>query len=233
MNKSIVFAKTGPELSEKLASRIAQLCKDLPKFTLGLSGGSLPKFLSKLNCLEQVDFSKWWVFFVDERKVKLDDPDSNYLGAKNAFLGESKIPKEQVFSINPELGLEECAKDYTNKIKEVLQDSAEYPSFDLLLLGIGPDGHICSLFPDHKLLESTKIIDCISDSPKPPSSRITFTLPMINNAKHVIFVCSGKEKAQIVKQIIHNEDQKLPAAKGREVFFCGLNPKDYTAASLS
>lgn len=94
---------------------------------------------------------------------------------------------------------EEAAKDYEEKLKHDYPNEV-LPRIDMLLLGMGPDGHTCSLFPGHKLLtEFTKWIAPITDSPKPPSCRITMTLPVINNARYCVFAASGKEKAEMIK----------------------------------
>lgn len=94
---------------------------------------------------------------------------------------------------------EDAALDYITKMKELNQGD-ELPRIDMLLLGMGPDGHTCSLFPDHQLLkETTKWIAAITDSPKPPASRITMTFPVINNARYCVFAASGKGKAEMIK----------------------------------
>lgn len=93
----------------------------------------------------------------------------------------------------------EAAEDYTKQIENHFPEE-NLPRFDLLLLGMGPDGHTCSLFPSHPLLnETSKWIAHITDSPKPPLERITMTLKIINNARNCIFAMSGKEKAPMVK----------------------------------
>lgn len=95
------------------------------------------------------------------------------------------------------------------------------PCFDVLLLGLGPDGHTCSLFPDHKVLNETSLWVCpVNDSPKPPPCRITLTLPVINNANKCIFVALGSNKAEVIKVIILLKPRKL-------VFKCILLYKLY------
>jgi 6-phosphogluconolactonase len=180
----------------ELISKLSQEClKQNKHFTIAYSGGSLPLILSKEFHHENT--SHWRVFYADERCVALDSTDSNH-----HTCASQNIVKGQVFTIDPSLNPKEAAKDYTQKMKSVFS-SHSWPDFDLILLGMGPDGHTCSLFPNHPLLNADKEwIEAITDSPKPPSSRITFTFPVLNHAKNVAIVTTGSGKADVLHRIL-------------------------------
>ncbi|KAK3287169.1 hypothetical protein CYMTET_5308 [Cymbomonas tetramitiformis] len=181
--------------------------------------------LQGLKTAASVDWSKWHVFWVDERCVPHSDPESNYGGAYSALLKDVPIPDSQIYAINDTLcsadtvSAAEAATDYEARLKglpvEVLPVKDGLPVFDLLLLGFGPDGHICSLFPDHPLLTVTgPWILPIEDSPKPPPKRITFSLPVVNAAAHKCFVACGEGKAEMAAQILKTQSAEgaVPAA---------------------
>jgi 6-phosphogluconolactonase len=112
--------------------------------------------------------------------VPSDHPDSNYKACADAFLSKVPIPESKIHRLNPDLldDADECADDYEQQLVATFAgaNAARYPTFDLILLGMGPDGHTCSLFPGHDLLsESARWVAGIEDSPKPPARRITFT----------------------------------------------------------
>lgn len=125
------------------------------------------------------------------------------------------LTEQQFRSININDPVEKVADDYEASIKAEFGNGSEIPSFDILLLGIGPDGHTASLFPNHPLLKMTnRLVTHIVDSPKPPPKRITMTYPLINNARNSIFTVPGKGKAAILKKIFEDKED-LPAARVR------------------
>ena len=190
-------------------------------FKIAVSGGSLPSTLTKGLLTqqggenEQVDFSKWEIFFADERAVPLDHEDSNYRLLKDELL--DKIPptmgKPVVHPIDIKYldDLQEMADQYQEEILRsfAAKDSVKLPVFDLLLLGCGPDGHTCSLFPNHELLrENDAWVAAISDSPKPPPRRITLTLPVVTHGIKIAYVTTGAGKQEILKKIFDTEEGK-------------------------
>lgn len=217
MTKTFVFPTTDA-LSGALNDFVAQSSKaaiaDHGAFTVAVSGGSLPKLLSKdLAQNMQVDFSKWHVFWADERCVPLDHEDSNYLLLKKELLDKVSIPAENIHTINPSFGKDaaKAAEEYQEQLKSYFKD---LPSFDLVLLGMGPDGHCCSLFPGHPLLnEFEKWVAPITDSPKPPPERITLTYPVLNNAKAVAFVTAGEGKQDMLQSILEQPELQLPCQR--------------------
>ncbi|KAK5126721.1 hypothetical protein LTR85_009655 [Meristemomyces frigidus] len=214
-----------PNLRKYVLDQQNEACKRHGVFRIAVSGGSLPKTLAKAllppsNGSEEdkVDFSKWQIFYADERCVPLNHEDSNHKLVQEEWL--NKIPKEmaqpEVFTISEEHldDAQETADEYEQKLVSVFaaRDSVKLPLFDLILLGCGPDGHTCSLFPDHPLLrEQDAWVLSISDSPKPPAKRITLSLPVVLAAAKVGFVATGGGKKDVLKKIFETEEgSKLP-----------------------
>jgi len=191
-------------------------------FRVGVSGGSLPKVLAKalleVDDPKKLQLEKWDIFFADERAVPLDHEDSNYRLVKEEIL--DKIPadwgKPTVYPIDVKYldDIQEMADQYEKMLVDVFaaRDSVRLPMFDLLLLGCGPDGHTCSLFPGSPLLRETDAwVLPISDSPKPPPKRITLSLPVASHGIRIGFVATGASKKDILKQIFDTEEgRQLP-----------------------
>ena len=194
-------------------------------FKVAVSGGSLPQILAKAllkpghaNSEETIDFQTWEIFFADERAVPLDHADSNYKLLKEDLL--DKIPKDQrqptVHPIDVKYldDIQELADQYQGKLMRsfAAKDSVKIPIFDLLLLGCGPDGHTCSLFPNHELLrEANAWVAAIEDSPKPPPRRITLSLPVVTHGIKIAFIATGAGKKDILREILDtDEGRSLP-----------------------
>ncbi|KAM7342972.1 6-phosphogluconolactonase [Cochliomyia hominivorax] len=199
-------------LGRILAERSQKAIETNGVFRMGVSGGSVVNYLA--TALSQVgnNLEKFKFFYCDERFVPESDSDSTNGVYKKTLLPKTSLKEEQFIGININLSLKECALDYEERIlKEFNMKSGEIPEFDLLILGIGPDGHTCSLFPQHHLLrEKDHLIAAIEDSPKHPPQRVTMTFPLINNAKMCMFVMCGAGKADIVKRIFKDKED-LPA----------------------
>uniref|UniRef100_A0A8C2EHK4 6-phosphogluconolactonase n=1 Tax=Cyprinus carpio TaxID=7962 RepID=A0A8C2EHK4_CYPCA len=229
-------AELGSTLAQLVSSRAEKALSTGESFSLGLSGGSLVSILSKeLPAVPGLDCSRWLIGFCDERLVPFSDPESTYGLYKNQLFEKINIPEDRILAIDPSLPVQECADDYAAKLSKAF-NSEHIPVFDMLLLGMGPDGHTCSLFPDHPLLqESQRTVAPISDSPKPPPQRVTMTLPTVNAARCVVFVSTGGSKAPVLKQVLEGgEGPALPASlvapRRGELFWLMDEP---AAASLS
>lgn len=195
-------------------------------FRVAVSGGSLPKTLGKALLAEPSgpkdtpQFSKWEIFYADERCVPLDHEDSNHKLVKEEFLDkidEAKYGKPTVFPIDTKYldDVQEMADQYEQTLVKsfAARDSVRIPMFDLILLGCGPDGHTCSLFPGSPLLRETEAwVLPIFDSPKPPPKRITLSLPVASHGIKIGFVATGAGKKDIMKQIFDVEESQLPCA---------------------
>ncbi|CAI0452598.1 unnamed protein product [Linum tenue] len=226
--KKVEVFDTEEDLAVSLAKYTADLSdkfgKERGSFTVVVSGGSLIKSLRKLlepPYIDSIEWSKWHVFWVDERVVPKDHDDSNYKLAFDLFLSQVPILPGNVYAINDALSAEGAADDYETCLKHLVNsgviaksEASGFPKFDLQLLGMGPDGHVASLFPGHPLCkESKKWVTHILDSPKPPPERITFTFPVINSSANIALVVCGGGKADVVQRALGNSgknEEPLP-----------------------
>ncbi|KAI6045145.1 hypothetical protein EDC04DRAFT_2865606 [Pisolithus marmoratus] len=217
-NSPIVYSLS-TDLSSALATFIVKAQRDSldkkGRFTIALSGGSLPKQLKGLIGNPDVKWNKWQVFYADERVVPLDHPDSNHHLCMNELFQHVPIPPANIHTLDPELldDLEELSDAYE---KELIREFAQKDSCPLPR--VGEDGHTCSLFPGHELLaEEDRWVAYVEDSPKPPPRRITLTYPVLNHATRVAFVAAGKGKADVLSTILDNPEVGLPASRVKPV----------------
>ena len=206
------------QLAEQVVKRILDLSRTTIKnrgvFSIALSGGSTPKGLyfrmASPDYRNQFKWNQIHFFWGDERWVPIDDIRSNYRMAAEALLTKCDIPPENIHPIKtkevtPEVSAGLYEQDLVSHFK--LRKS-ELPRFDLILLGVGQDGHIASLFPGNKALTEKKkfvVSTSVEDVEEP---RVTLALPVINQAHHVIFMVSGVEKAAIVGQVLGKSGRK-------------------------
>ncbi|KAK9238063.1 hypothetical protein V1525DRAFT_425799 [Lipomyces kononenkoae] len=222
-----------PAVAEYILQAQAAALQRHDAFKIAVSGGSLVANLRKaLLPVDGVEWAKWQIFFADERLVPLDDPESNYGLLKKDLLDHlpEGTPQPTVFHVDATL-LDDALEAADAYEKELIKsfaakDSVRLPSFDLLLLGCGPDGHTCSLFPGHELLrENVAWVAAIEDSPKPPPRRITLTLPVVTHSLRIAFVATGGSKAEVLKTIFEDPDAGLPCslvnegARGKVTWF--------------
>lgn len=186
-------------------------------FRVALSGGSTPKAMYRLlaspEFRDTVDWSRVQVFFSDERFVPPDSEESNYHSAQEGLLSSVPIRRESVHPVMT-VGVtpEDSAARYEASIRSAFGDAdSMVPAFDLIFLGMGPDGHTASLFPETDALKITDRIVAPNFVPRLDSWRITFTYPLLNAAKQVMFLVQGPDKAQRVREVLA-EGADLPAA---------------------
>ena len=180
------------------------------RFTVALSGGSTPKSLYSLLAANYANFAwnRTFLFFGDERHVPPDHADSNYRMVNEALLTKIQIPAENVFRVqaeNPDAAA--AALDYENQLRRFFElKPGEFPRFDLILLGMGPDGHTASLFPGSEGLKEQSRLVIANSVEKFNTHRITFTFPVLNSATEVMFLASGTDKADMVRQVLEGKN---------------------------
>lgn len=183
-------------------------------FSIGLSGGSTPKTLYQLladpghEFRNQFPWSKTHFFWTDERHVGPDSPDSNYRMVHDAMLSRIAVPQTNIHRIPGELrNAEHAAADYEKELKKIF---GNLPKLDLVLLGMGADGHTASIFPGSEVLNETHHLVLAPWVDQLNTYRLTMTLPILNNADAVLLLVSGDEKAETLERVLNGPEHQYP-----------------------
>lgn len=189
-------------------------------FLIVLAGGSTPKSVYQLLSKQQADWSKWHIYHNDDRCLPVDHIDRNSKMARDAWLNQVAIPQNQIHDIPAELGNIEGAKAYAETLKGVR-------AFDLVILGLGEDGHTASLFPNQAVDNSADAVP-VFNAPKPPAERITISQNRLNNTNAVLFLVTGSGKQEAVDN--WRKGVKIPATlilpeNGVDVYCYGVDLK--------
>lgn len=186
------------------------------RFTAALAGGSTPEALFRLLASDRyknaVDWGRVFLFFGDERMVPADSAESNYRMAAESLIKPAGIADGNVFRWKTELGLDQAAEEYERAVAGLFDlDAAdrrpdrEWPQFDLVLLGMGTDGHAASLFPHSPALSEISRFAVPNKIAGSESERLTLTYPVINNSSLVMFLVAGSSKADVAKEVLEGE----------------------------
>jgi len=189
------------------------------RFLVALSGGSTPIGLYRLLAEEKgrvaIDWAKVYVFWGDERCVPPDDEGSNYHQASEILLQHVSIPETNLQRIKGELGPAEASDDYAQTLKTFAAPGLVWPRFDLVLLGMGADGHTASLFPGSPVETSSPALPVTAHYQGRPATRVTLTPPVLNSARTVLFLVSGADKAETLHHVLADKYmlEKYPAQR--------------------
>jgi 6-phosphogluconolactonase len=193
--------------AEEFAARAGSAVRENGRFTVALSGGSTPKSVYSLlaaNYRDRLPWNKMFFFWGDERHVPPDDAESNYRMAHLALLSKAPVPAGNTFRVlaeNPDAA--QAAESYEQTLRRFFNvRPGSFPRFDLILLGMGSDGHTASLFPETRALQDTSRLVVANWVEKFKTHRITLTLPVLNRAAVVMFLVSGGDKAETLREVL-------------------------------
>ena len=179
-------------------------------FTIAIPGGSVARVCFSRLATLALDWSMVDFFWVDERAVSQTDAESNYRLARELWLEPAGVPAGRVHRMMGEAAdVERAARDYADKLKAIAGDP---PRIDYVLLGVGEDGHVASLFPGHPALLDQGPVLAIEDAPAPPPRRLSLSLPVLVSAAQVVMVAFGKTKARVMAEVAGDSGSTLPAA---------------------
>lgn len=214
----VKVCETGAEMGVECAKEVERIINEAVAArghcTVALSGGTTPSLLYKQliskDFVGKVDWSKVHFWVSDERCVALEDKESNFGNAQRQFLDLLNLPAE---NLHPPTDLEgspqEAAQAYEDAMKQFFElKDGDFPRFDLLLLGMGPDGHCASLFPNTPALKETKRIVVSNAVPGANiTNRLTMTFPAINHARNILFMVQGAEKSHVLGEVLGQSDE--------------------------
>jgi 6-phosphogluconolactonase len=222
--REVYILKDNPAIARRAAEKFVELAQSAVSrkgtFTVALSGGSTPKLLYSLLATDaglrtQVPWDKMQLFFGDERHVGPEDPQSNFKMASETMITKAPLKPEQVHRMKGEYpDAEQAAKEYEQDLRTHFRlKEAEMPRLDLVLAGMGEEGHTLSLFPGTKALHAQGRVVVHNWVGKLYTERITMTAPAANNAEMILFMVAGKEKALALKAVLEGpyEPEQLPA----------------------
>lgn len=206
---------TRESIAVDVAEQIAELAQaafaERGIVTIAIAGGSVADVCLPVLANAALPWAAVHIFWVDERAVPITSRDSN-AGQAIAIWKGSRLAAEAVLHIMPAgaPGLEKAANMYSAEVASVVGNP---PQFDIVLLGVGPDGHVASLFPHHRELSNTSsLAHAVSDSPKPPARRLTLSLTALTNARDTFVVAFGSAKAQVMRQALESPSSHLPVS---------------------
>jgi 6-phosphogluconolactonase len=190
------------------------------EFFVAISGGTTPRLFHRMWVQEpyvsEIPWDKIHIFWVDERCVPENDAASNYGAFKKDFLNRAPMSKTQIYPMPGRLSPEDGARKYQEALMECFHlKYGQFPTFDQIFLGMGADGHIASLFPEHGAVDEKEKLVVAVKGGDPYVSRLTMTLPVLNRSRQIVFLVSGKRKAAALKRVFESDQALLPAQKIR------------------
>lgn len=201
-------------VADEIVTALSDAIADRGVATLALAGGSTPasvyRMMTRPPRVEEVDWSKVKIFLGDERWVPLDDPQSNFRMARETLLSGLPVPGAQAFPVDTSCKTPaEAAAQYSMLISQQVHLEQGVPTFDVVLLGVGEDGHTASIFPGSPLVETSPAHCCESVDASGTKPRITLSKAVLFGARRVLFIVKGENKSAIMKRVIEGSE---PAA---------------------
>jgi 6-phosphogluconolactonase len=204
----LIISSSKEKLADEFSCQFQKLTQSQEKVHVALSGGSTPKVIFDYlaeNFTAEIDWSKVFFYWGDERCMPPSDPESNYKMTLDHLLSKITIPAENIFRVQGENDPIEEAIRYGNVLDQHLPKANEIPQFDLVILGLGDDGHTASIFPDSIQLWDSSHNCEVAAHPDSGQKRVTITGKIINNAKRVAFLVTGVSKAEKLREIVKQE----------------------------